>query len=104
MLVGGTIVIPSGDSNYIPPIFVTVASGQSLSLTKVRSILHSGGTVTFTIYQNGTALTDCTGLVAGTTVTSNTVSDALADGDILAVVVTAVSGTPVNMTIQLVMN
>ena len=102
-IVGGAIAVPSGDTNYIPPAFVYVPSGVAQSLKSVRYVIHSGTSVTFKLQKNGVDITGFTGLSATTSagVTTPT-AVALADGDQLAVVVTAVSGSPQNMSIGLV--
>lgn len=99
----GTIAVPSGDTNYIPPIFVNVPAWNTLSLVKCRYVIHTGTSVTFDLQRNGASITGFTGLSATTTAATTTGSQALANDDLIQPVVTAISGTPANLTIEIVM-
>lgn len=100
-VVGGVISVPAGDVDYIPPMFVNVGSGKTVALTKASFRINGGTSATFKVQVNGVDATGFTGLVASTTTGNQTGSVALADGDLVAVVVTAVSGTPKNLTVTL---
>ena len=102
-IIGGPIAVAIGDTNYIPPVFVTVPSGVTQSLKQCRYLIHAGTSVTFKLQQNGADITGFTGLTAtGTAAQTSPTAVPVADGDLIAVVVTAVAGSPMNMTIELV--
>lgn len=102
-VIPGDVSVPSGDTNLIPPLLMSVLSGKTAVLKGVRHKISSGTSVTYKIQKNGT---DITGYTAMTVNTSNqkVVTDVpLVDTDILQPVVTAVSGSPKNMSISLIM-
>lgn len=102
--VGGTVAVPSGDTNFIPPMFVTNATGQTVSLARAKHKLNSGTSATVSVQRNGSNVTGFTDLTVTTTATTTNPTDvALTDGDTLAIVVTAVNGTPKNMTFTIVL-
>lgn len=102
--VPGEIKVPVGDADHLPPFYVPVAAGKPVDLIAVRHKIRAGTSVTFKITKNGVDVTGFTGLVADTTgVHSDPADVALADGDLLQVVVTAVSGTPRDFTATLVL-
>jgi hypothetical protein len=95
--VPGAIAVPSGATTYIPPMFVNVPAGAGgRTLTGVRAMIRAGTSVTFDVQRNGVGVVGLTGIVATTTPTSTMLATALAlaDGDSIAIVVTAVAGTP----------
>jgi hypothetical protein len=95
----GEIKVPSGDLNYVLPFFVSLATGQSAKLAKARYRINSGTSVTCKLQRNGSDITGFTGISVTTTTDETNPDDVtLADNDMLALVVTAVSGTPKNMT------
>lgn len=96
----GVIAVPVGDTDYIPPMFVPVPSGRTAKLVAVRYRINAGTSATFKLQVNGSDATGFTALSATTTsATTNPADVSLADGDALAMVVTAVSGSPFNMTV-----
>jgi len=100
----GEIKVPSGDTDYLPPFFVVAQSGQTVKLIAVRHRINSGTSVTMKIQKNGSDLTGFTGISVTTTTTLTNPSDqTLADGDMLQPIATAVSGTPKNMTFELIL-
>lgn len=100
--VSGTITVPSGEANFIPPFFFQKKANQTSVLKKVRHQIHAGISVTAKIQKNGADLTGYTGLTITPTPTNSGSDAPLADGDLLSVVVTAVSGSPQNLTLTLV--
>lgn len=94
----GSIAVPSGDTDYIPPFFIPVPSGQTANLVAARYRINSGTSATVKLQQNGVDIGGYTGLSVTTTPTSTTSSVALADNDLLALIVTAVAGTPKNLS------
>lgn len=105
-LISDEVRVPSGDTDYIPPMIVSLKSGTA-TLKKVRCLIKSGTTVTFKIQRNGADVSGFLSLSAAVPVApakygEYTGSISLADGDVLQPVVTAVSGTPKNLTIALV--
>jgi hypothetical protein len=104
--VAGLIAVPVGDTDVIPPIYVPVAAGQTVKLARIVHVLQtgSGTSVTFDVRLNNVAVTGGAGLVADVTINIDDIADvALADGDKLQIVVTAVSGSPKNLTVGLVL-
>jgi len=97
------IKVPVGDTDFIPPFFVSLASGQTAKVTKVIHRLNSGTSATFKLQKNGADLTGFTGIEAkAETQTKDPTDQAVADGDRLALVVTAVSGAPKNLSAAVV--
>jgi len=93
------IKVPSGQKDFIIPFFVSLASGQTAKLVKARHIINDGTSVTCKLQKNGSDITGFTGISVTTTAADTDPSDVtLADDDKLALVVTAVSGTPRNMS------
>ena len=100
--VGGYVNVPIGDVDYINPIFVSVISGQTLKLVAARHRINSGTNATIKLQKNGSDVTGFTGLSVTTTSTTTDPADVtLADGDMLQLVVTAISGAPQNMSFTL---
>ena len=112
--VPGLLAVASGMNNYLPPWFVPVQQGQYVAITSLRGMIRSGTSVTLNIQHgvwNGTSgitwttITGLSGIVVGpyTTPTAATFTptnpEVIADGDLLAVVVTAVSGTPDSLSL-----
>lgn len=91
--IGGEIKIPSGDDDFIPPFFIASPG----SLIAARYKINSGTSVTLKIQKNGTDV--LTGLSVTKTAATNDFADiATAAGDQIGIVVTAVSGTPKNLS------
>jgi prefoldin subunit 5 len=98
----GEIKVPSGDTNYVIPFFVSLVTGQTAKLAKCRYRINSGTSVTCKLQKNGADITGYTGMSVTTTTAQTDADDVtLADNDMLALIVTAVSGTPKNMTFTL---
>lgn len=104
-LVPGLIAVPSGATDYIPPMFITVPSGVTVKISKVRYKIRAGTSVTFKLQNNGVDITGFTGISATTTAASTTpTAVAVADDDVIALIVTAVSGAPDNLSVKLVLD
>ena len=100
--ISGEIKVPSGQTDFIIPFFVSFATGQTAKLVKARHIINDGTSVTCKLQKNGSDVTGFTSISVTTTVGSTDPTDVtLADDDKLALVVTAVSGTPKNMSFTL---
>jgi len=95
----GDIAVAVGDVDYIPPFYVSLVQGQSAKLAKVRFKIKSGTSATCKLTKNGSDITGFTGITVGTTVAELTpTAVALADNDELGLVVTAISGSPKNLS------
>ncbi len=101
--IGGYINVPIGDIDYINPMFLSVISGQTLKLVGCIHRINSGTSATVKLTRNGVDITGYTGIPV-TTVSSVTTAAAvtLANNDLLQLVVTAVSGSPQNLTLSLI--
>lgn len=101
--IGGEIKVPSGQTDYIPGFFVPVPVGQTAKIVSARYRIAGGTSATLSVWINGSTVTGLTGLVAGTSAATTAASGAntLADGDIVLITVTAVSGTPTNLSFTL---
>lgn len=97
--IAGLIAVPAGDTDFICPFYVPVPSGQTAALVGCRYSINSGTSATVKLQKNGV---DATGFTAISVTTTPTTTDpanvALADGDALALVVTAVNTAPTNMS------
>lgn len=111
--ISGEIKVPSGDTDFIIPTAIWVPAGKTVTLNFVEMFINSGTSATFKIKQKTTAAetyTDvATGLVADTTPTNKTAltsNNSLAGGEsgtmyMVVPEVTAVSGTPKNLSITI---
>lgn len=98
--VTGAVRVASGDTDYIIPMFAPVPAGRYGLAVQARSRINSGTSVTLNITKNG--VTVVAGLIVTPTATLHDFTDfSLADGDLLGIVVTAVNGSPQNMTFSL---
>lgn len=102
----GQIVVPAGNVDVIPRIWVPIRAGQTTKLARVRYQLDAGGSATFKIQRNGVDVPGLTGLAAvpaGPAETPPTGAPlALASNDWLRPIVTAIAGTPINLSIAYV--
>jgi hypothetical protein len=97
--VQGEIKVPVGDTDFIPPFYVKAPTGQTVKLVSARYKINSGTSVTAKIQVNGSDATGFTSMSVGTTVGETDPTDiTLSNNDVIALVVTAVSGTPKNMS------
>ncbi|HEU4914329.1 MAG TPA: hypothetical protein VFT16_02890 [Candidatus Saccharimonadales bacterium] len=101
--IGGYINVPVDNIDYINPIFIAVHSGQTLNLIACRHRINSGTGVTVSLQRNGTNISGFTGIsVTTTSTTTDPANVQLADGDMLQLVVTAISGSPQNLSVSLI--
>jgi len=81
-----------------------IASGTTLKVKQIDCKIKSGTSATIKLQKNGVDLTGFTSISAttnwGNTAPASDASHTLADGDIIAPVCTAVSATPVNVSIN----
>jgi len=97
--IAGEIKVPVGETDFIVPFFVSLGAGQTADLVKARHQINAGTSVTCKLQKNAVDITGFTGISVTTTPADTDPTDvALADNDELALVVTAVAGTPQNMT------
>lgn len=100
--ISGEVKVPSGDTNFLMPFFVSLASGQTAKIVSAKHKINSGTSVTVKVQKDDVDVTGFTGISVTTTATTTNPADvSLADGDKLALVVTAVNGTPKNMSFTL---
>lgn len=100
IFVQGEIKVPSAAVDYLGGFVVNVESGEVLTLTEVYDQIRAGTSVTYKITKNGSD--QVTGITATTTNNSTDIADfTVVKGDRLAVVVTAVSGTPDGLEVSL---
>ena len=101
-VVSGTVAVPSGATNFLPPFFLPVPAGQTWTLMGVRAMIRAGTSATVAIQQNGVSIGGLTAVVVTTTATNTlaTTPSPVTDGDYFAPVVTAISGTPDGMSVS----
>lgn len=97
--ISGDVKIASGETDFIIPMFVPVPAGRYANIVAARAKLNAGTSATVKIQTNGTDR--WTGLSVTTTAANYSSTVALADGDRINLVVTAVSGAPKNMAFSL---
>jgi hypothetical protein len=96
--------VPSGDIDYIPGIFIPEVSGQVTEIALVRYRINSGTSATVKLQNNGGDVTGFTGIsVTTTSATTNPTDVSVTDLDYLTLVVTAVSGSPKNLSFTVVL-
>jgi hypothetical protein len=92
------IKVPEGLSDYIPP-FVVLLQGMTAKIIKAVHLIHSGTSATVKLTKNGADLSGFTGIsVTPEKQTTNPADQSVEDGDLIGLVVTAISGSPRNMT------
>lgn len=89
-------------TDFIPPMFFQKLAGQTSTLKKVVYRVQTGTSATVKLQRNGSDITGYTAISATTSKAATLQDQVLADGDELALVVTAISGTPANLTFTLV--
>jgi hypothetical protein len=110
--VQGEIKVPSSGADVLPPFEVNLISGQTAKIVKWSGMIESGTSATFKLQQSdgaGGAFADVTGFTGfaisgGYTNPSASNPDdvSLSDGQVIQPVCTAVSGTPKNLSINVV--
>lgn len=97
--ISGEIKVASGDLDFINPFFVSQASGQSSNLVSCKYKINNGTSATVSLKRNDIDIAGYTGVSVGMVEGTTDASDVtLADGDKLSLVVTAVSGNPLNLS------
>ncbi len=97
--ISGEVKVASGNTDFLLPFFVSLATDQTAKLVSCKYKINSGTSVTAKLQQNDVDITGFTGISVTTTAATTDPTDVtLADGDKLALLVTAVSGTPTNMS------
>ena len=96
----GEIKVASGDDDYINGMFINAPTGYTIKIASCRYRINSGTSATVSIKKNtSTDLTGFTGISVTTTAATTDPSDVtLSNNDYIAPVITAVSGTPTNMS------
>jgi hypothetical protein len=101
----GAIAVPSGDTDYICGFFVASPVGRTPRLVECRHRINSGTSATVKLQRNGADITGFTGLsVTPTSTLTDPADQDLAHGDYIALVVTAVTGSPKNLSLTLVVD
>ncbi len=97
--IAGEIKVPVGQTDFVVPFFISLGAGQTAELVKARHQINAGTSVTCKLQKNAVDITGFTGISVTTTPADTDPTDvALANNDEIALVVTAVAGTPQNMT------
>jgi hypothetical protein len=93
------VKVASGDLYVIMPFAVSKPDGQTIKIKKCTYKILSGTSATVKLQKNGSDITGLTGLSVTQTKTTTTPSSdiLLGDGDEIALVITAVTGTPKNL-------
>lgn len=86
----------------IPQIFVPERAGQSVSIVGARAILNTGGTATVQFQRNGSNIGSAT-VVSTTAGFIALPTTALNDGDRLGLSITAISGTPADLSYTVIL-
>ena len=98
--VGGPVNVQVGQVDYILPFFVKVPSTQTVKLISARHRINSGTSATAKVQVNGSDATGFTGMSVTTTSADTDPTDiTLSNNDVVSLVVTAVSGSPQNMSV-----
>lgn len=96
--ISGEIKVAVGQTDFIPPMFVFAATGETLLLKYARLIINDGTSATCKLQVNNSDASGFTGIAvtqAGDTITG---SVSLSHLDKINLIVTAVSNTPKNMS------
>jgi hypothetical protein len=97
------IAVPSGETDFIPPIIIALRTGQTAKVVKAVHKINAGTSATVKLQKNGADLTGFTGIeVKSEKKTTDPEDQSVADGDLLALVVTAISGSPKNLSFAVV--
>jgi hypothetical protein len=100
--ISGAVNVASGDNDFISPFFYVKASNQSSTIIGCVYKINSGTSVTAKIQINDADVTGLTN-ISITPTTNYTISSSgtLSNMDKIALIVTAVSGSPKNLTFTL---
>lgn len=100
--ISGGVLVAVGQVDYINPFFVKVPASQTVKLISARYVIASGGSATFKVQINGADAAGFTGMVATTTDAETNPADiTLADNSKVALVITSVAGSPLNLSVTL---
>lgn len=100
--ISGEVEVALGDVDFINAFFVSMASGQSLSIVKAVYKINSGTSCNVKIQNNGVDVPGFTNLEVTTTKQSvDPLAIELDDEDQLSLVVNSVTGVPTNMSFTL---
>lgn len=99
-----TPAVESGDTDFIIPITIRPAAGETVEVESVTHKINSGTSVTWDLTKNGSNVTGFTSLSSTTTSTNtNPTNQSLADGDKVKPDVSAVTGSPARWEVTLVL-
>ena len=103
-VVPDTIAVPSGATNYLPAFFLSFKTTQTVKLVGWMAIIQEGTSATFKLQDNGSDITGFTGLEGKTTQQEGEpTAVTMTTKHRIAPVVTAVSGTPKNLSIGIIL-
>ena len=98
------VKVASGDTDFIPPIAISLRTGQTAKVVKAIHKVNSGTNAKVKLQKNGADLTGFTAIEVKTEKqTTDPADQTIADGDLLSLVVESVSGSPKNMTFAVVL-
>lgn len=101
--IGGEIKVPASDTGFIPPMFASKLAGTTLTLVNIRTRINSGTSATIKMVRKtaGGAIADIATGVSVTTASADSaaIGTLINHNDEVRPEVTAVSGTPTNITI-----
>ena len=89
-------------ADEVVPFFVPVLPGMAASIVGARHMVRTATTATWTLKQNAGAITGLTSIASSTTATTTSLATAvaLANGDKVTLDVTAIDGTPADLTVS----
>lgn len=96
--ISGEVKVDVAGESYIPPFPIPVPAGQAVDLASVRVRLNSGTSATCELRKNGT-IVGAAFTVSSSTWATVARTTTFADLDDLALVITAVSGTPKGLSV-----
>ena len=100
--ISGEVNVAAGDTDFVIPFFVSLASGQTAKVVKARYVINGGTNCNVKVQKNGVDVTGFTNITVTTTIAETDPADvALADNDKLSLIVNSVSGAPTNLTFTL---
>lgn len=100
----GIINIAAGQTDYIPPMFVFAAPGQTITLSAVKHRIRAGTSAQVKLQRNGVDVPGYDNImVTQATTVTDAAEVALVEGDELALVVVGTSGAPMNMSFTVVL-
>lgn len=103
--IGGPLAVAAGDTNFIPPFYISKTVAQTVKLLKVVYKISSGTGANVKLTNNGVDIGVYTDISVTTSATSTTPGSPplLADNDAIALVVNTVTGAPQNLTFTIVL-